>query len=115
MAKYYGKIGFATQEKTSAGIWNEQIVERSYSGDVIRRYQSNSSTSNVNTEVNINNDFSIVSDPYAYKNFHLIVYLTYMGIKWSVTSITPEYPRLILSVGGVYNESDETRKTSEDT
>lgn len=107
MSKYYGKIGFAEQVKseTSPGVWNEKVIERPYSGDLIRRFQSNASGNTVNTEININNDFSIVGDQYAYSHYHLIVYVTYMGVKWSVTSITPEYPRLILSVGGVYNES----------
>lgn len=115
MAKYYGKIGFATQEKTAPGIWEEKIVEQPYSGDTIKRYLNNSSGNTINTEVTINNDFSIIADPYACKNFPFIVYVTYMGVKWEVTSVTPEYPRLILSVGGVYNESaNKSRETSKD-
>jgi hypothetical protein len=29
----------------------------------------------------------------------------YMGTKWKVSNVEVKYPRLILSLGGVYNEN----------
>lgn len=36
-------------------------------------------------------------------NFQNIRYITYLGANWKVTSIDVQYPRLVLSIGGVYN------------
>ena len=103
--KYYGKIGYAETAKTAPGVWQEQIVERDYFGDVIRNL-CRLEGQDVNEDLNVSNSISIVSDPYAVENFHAIRYVTYMGTKWKVTSVEVQYPRLVLTIGGVYNEED---------
>ena len=57
----------------------------------------------VNDNVNIANKISIVSDPFADQNFHSIRYAEYMGTKWKVTDVEVLYPRLLLTLGGVWN------------
>lgn len=102
--KFYGKVGFMETTETSPGVYEEQITERNYYGDVMRvsrRYSS--SSEKVNDDLDINNEISIVADAYAYQNFHALRYIEWMGAKWKVSSVTVERPRLILSVGGVYN------------
>jgi hypothetical protein len=32
-----------------------------------------------------------------------MLYVEFMGTKWKITNVEVQYPRLILSVGGVYN------------
>ena len=103
MAKFYGKIGYSTTEETAPGVWEENVTERSYYGDLIRNTRRYQSTDQVNDDLNISNEISILADPYAYENFHSMKYVEFMGAKWKVTSIEVQYPRLILSVGGVYN------------
>lgn len=104
MAKFYGEIGYAISEETSPGVWTDTIVKRKYSGDVIRNMSNRSETADsTNDTININNQFSILADPFAYQNFLLIKYIDYMGVKWEVKTAEVKYPRLILSVGGVYN------------
>jgi hypothetical protein len=103
MAKFYGKIGYSTTEETAPGVWEESVTERSYYGDLIRNTRRYQSTDQVNDDVNISNEISILADPYAYENFHSMKYVEFMGAKWKVTSVEVQYPRLILSVGGVYN------------
>lgn len=103
--KYYGKIGYAETVKTAPGVWQEQIVERDYFGDVTRNLRRLEGQ-DVNEDLNVSNSISIVSDPYAVKNFHSIRYVTYMDTKWKVTSVEVQYPRLLLTIGGVYNEED---------
>lgn len=104
MAKFYGKVGFMETEETSPGVWKEQITDRYYYGDVTRNMRRWDSSSNQNDNLNINNEISIVSDPYAVQNFHAIRYVEWMGALWKVSSVDVQYPRLILSIGGVYNE-----------
>lgn len=103
MAKYYGKIGFGTPIEVKPGVWKDQIKERPVYGDVLQNYIRNESVQQVNENFNISNRFSIVSDTYALENLNSIKYLTYLGTKWRVSSIEIQYPRLILTVGGVYN------------
>lgn len=104
MAKFYGVIGYAESVETSPGIWTDQITERTYSGDLGRNSSRwATSSDSVNDNLTINNQISIIADPFAYQNFHSMKYVEYMGTKWKITSVDPQYPRLILSVGGVYN------------
>lgn len=103
MNKFYGKIGYAISEETVPGVWVERIVERSYYGDVIRNIRRLQSSENLNDDINISNEISIVADAFANQNFHSMRYVEYMGTKWKVSSIEVKYPRLILSIGGVYN------------
>ena len=103
MNKFYGKIGYAISEETTPGVWVEQIVERSYYGDVIRNIRRLQSSENLNDNINVSNEISIVADAFANQNFHSMRYVEYMGTKWKVSSIEVKYPRLILSIGGVYN------------
>lgn len=103
MAKFYGAIGYATQEETSPGVWQDKIVERNYSGDLGRNSFRLQSSENLNDNVNISNEISIVSDPYANENFHSMKYIEFMGTKWKINNVEAKYPRLILTVGGVYN------------
>jgi len=109
MAKYCGIVGFMETVETSPGVWTEQITERKYYGDLVRnRKRFENVASQINENLNIQNEFSIVSDPYANQNFHQIRYVEYMGTKWKVTSVDVQFPRLTLSVGGVYNGEIET-------
>lgn len=103
MAKYFGKIGFGLTVETSPGVWEERITEREYYGDVSRFSKRLEAQNQVNDNLNVNNEISIVSDPFAYEHFASIRYIEWMGVKWKVSSVEVQYPRLILNVGGVYN------------
>ena len=103
MAKFYGKIGFATLNESVPGVWEETIVEKPYYGDLLRNSRRLQGSENLNDDVNISNQISIVSDPYANQNFHSIRYVEFMGAKWKVSDVEVQYPRLILTLGGVYN------------
>ena len=103
MAKFYGEIGYANIVETEPGVWEEKIIKRNYYGDIIRNTRSLQTTDNVNDNINISNEISIVADPYANENFHSMRYVYFMGAKWKITSVEVKYPRLILSIGGLYN------------
>lgn len=103
MAKFYGKIGYASTVETKPGVYEEQIVERFYYGDLIRNTRRLQSVDQVNDDINISNEISIVADPYATNNFHTMRYAVFMGTKWKISNVEVSYPRLILTLGGVYN------------
>ncbi len=104
MAKFYGEIGFAEQVESVPGVWGEVIVPRNYAGDLIRNTRKLQNSEHLNDDVNISNQISVVADPYANENFFSMRYVKFMGAKWKVTDVEVQYPRLILTIGGVYND-----------
>lgn len=103
MAKFYGPIGYAELVETAPGVWKEQITERNYYGELVRNTRRLQSTDQVNDDINVANEISIVADPFANENFHSMRYVEFMGAKWKITNVEVRYPNLILTVGGVYN------------
>ena len=113
MPKLYTTIGFAPRfTLTAPGVWEEEVVTKNYYGELIRNTRRLENTGQVNDNVNINNRISIVADPYARENFHTMRWIQFMGSKWKISEVEVEYPRLILSIGGLYNENEDTDGTS---
>ena len=103
MGKWFGVIGYAETVETVPGVWKEQIIKRNYYGDLTRNSRRLQTADKVNDDINISNVLSIVSDPYAMNNFHSMRYAEFMGSKWKITNFEVSYPRLILTLGGVWN------------
>lgn len=104
MAKWYGVIGYAESVKIEPGVYGEEIIEYHHYGEVIRNSRRLQTVSNsTNDDINISNQLSIIADPYASQNFHKMRYAEFMGTKWKITDIEVQYPRLTLTLGGVYN------------
>ena len=103
MAKFYGVIGYADTRETAPGVWSEEINERNYSGDVIKNTRRWQTGENLNDNLVINNTISILADPFVYQNFHAMRYVKWMGASWKITNVEVQSPRLLLTIGGVYN------------
>lgn len=103
MAKWYGKVGYIITTETSPGVWTSEPIEREYSGDLTRNHKRWENSESLNDNITLQSEISIVCDPYALQNFQYIRYVTFMDSTWKVTAVDVQYPRLILSIGGVYN------------
>lgn len=103
MGKWFGKVGYAVTEETEPGLWEENITEREYYGDVFNEHWKHQNSGNVNDNITISQIISIIADPFAYQHCSEIVYVEYMGGKWKVSDVEPVFPRLKLTLGGVYN------------
>lgn len=103
MSKWFGKIGYAKQVETKPGVWKDEITERDYYGDAVRISRRLQSADKLNDDIVVNNELNVVADPYAINNFHEIRYAEFMGSRWKVTNVEVAYPRLVLTLGGVYN------------
>lgn len=103
MAKFYGNIGYVKTVEVKPGIWDEQVIEHPHYGDVTRNTSRYQSSGGVNDDITINNNISIIADPYANENFQYMRYVEFMGAKWKITNAEVQYPRIILTIGGVYN------------
>lgn len=101
--KWHGAIGYAETKETRPGIWEDSVTEKQYCGDVIRNSRRLQSSDKLNDDIVVNNEISIVSDPFLNQNFHKIKYIEFMGTKWTVSNVDVQYPRLLLTLGSVYN------------
>jgi len=103
MAKFYGKIGYSEMQKTSLDVHEEVIVEKSAYGDVLRNIRKLENGEYLHDDLVLNNQISIVANPYAATHFFAMRYVDWMGAKWKITNVDVQLPRLILTIGGVYN------------
>lgn len=113
MAKFYGAVGFIVNEEPEdhPDVVVEKAVERFYKGDLIRNTRRLDSSDELNDNVTISNQISIVADPYAMSHIFAMRYVKWMGGVWKVSTVDVETPRLTLTLGGVYN--GEIAKSSE--
>ena len=104
MARYHGYVGYAIDVEAYPGVWEEQISEHEYFGDVLKNRINIQQGSVVNAKITISNSISIIADPFAFEHIYAMRYVTYLGKKWSIVNVSIERPRLILTLGGLYNE-----------
>ncbi len=105
MALFYGPIGFVetVENPIGSGIWVEVPTEHNYRGEVSRISKSWESSDKINPNLNISNTISIVADPFIKNHLNSVRYIKWLGGYWEINSVDVEFPRLILSIGGVYN------------
>lgn len=106
--KFLGKVGFWSEDvEVRPRIFRPQIIYKPYKGDVLEDLRRNQNGEEQNTKLTLSNRISIISDLYAQNNWHNIKCVEWKGVKWEVTKVNVSYPRLILSLGGVYNENEK--------
>lgn len=105
MAKFKGMVGFAVTVEKKPGIYVEEIVTRKYSGDIHRINRRLEPSGNINDNINISNEISILADAYAFNHYYAIRYIEFGGAKWKVANVdATKRPRLVMTMGGLYNE-----------
>lgn len=105
MAKYYGKIGFVqtVENEDRPGIFEEKTIDVDCYGDVIKNSYRWQNGQGINDDLLISQQISILADEYVCQNAPYIRYAEYMGVKWKIINIEPQRPRLLLTLGGIYN------------
>lgn len=105
MAKYFGEIGYgvSVESPANSGVYVDEIVERSYYGDIVRNNRKMEEGEGLNSDITLENSISIVTDAYAIQHFLAIRYIRWMGQTWTISNVEVQAPRLILRLGGVYN------------
>lgn len=109
MARFHGLIGYATPiEETAPGVFEESYVERPCDGDHVRRTRRLQTGDQLNQNVVVADEVSVYADPYARQNYYMIRYVVMDGVKWTATSARVEYPKIVITLGGVYNAKSQT-------
>lgn len=103
MNRFYGAVGFVTTVETSPGVFEEIESEKSYYGDILANNRRLDRSEFVNDDIVTSNRISVVADAYALQNFFAIRYVVWMGQRWKATQAEVAPPRIILSLGEVYN------------
>lgn len=106
MAKFYGRIGYATptEDPVGSGIYIDKFVDHFHYGDVINiRPSYRENDAGINKKLTLNCEFSILADEFLYQNCSYMKYIEYMGAFWEITSFSFERPRLTITIGGIWN------------
>lgn len=120
--KYSGNAGFRiTDVEVEPDVFESQVVVKKVRGDVVTsryHHDQNGGKSTIDN-IRITNQISLVADQFFMNHISNLQYLEYQGVKWKVESFTIKPPRVILDLGGVYNEqknaypTDSNRSDSE--
>ena len=105
MAKYSGMLGYVMPAKEDPpGIWKPSaVVEKLGRGDLFGQTINNEDVGGLSDGITINNQLSIIMDPFVNKNLESLKYVILYGTRWEIKSMTINRPRVILTLGGVYN------------
>lgn len=105
MARFYGEVGYgeSVESPPESGVWIQQITEQTYTGNVLRATRQLENGDGLNKDIVVNNRISILADQYANEHYFNIRYVKWEGALWTVTQVEVQRPRLILSLGSVYN------------
>ena len=111
---FSGKIGFDLPNEVRPGVWLPgECKELPYRGDILQRTGHwDSSSDSTNDSLRMSMRVSIVANTFAKENFGAMRYIVWKGNRLKITDVDPtNYPRIILSIGGVYNGIDPETET----
>jgi hypothetical protein len=103
MSRFAGLVGYVTQEETSPGVWSPVNDSKMMRGDIIRQGLTSSDNGKVNGDISLNHRVSLMGDKYAFDNCYYIKWVEINSLKWEVTSVELQRPRIILTLGGLWN------------
>lgn len=104
MTRFRGVVGFSMgQVERKPGVFVEDIVEKVYQGDVKRDTRQSRESEGLNEDLTVSNLIEIVADDFANAHVHVIKFVEWAGVAWSVGDTTVEYPRLTMRLGEVWN------------
>lgn len=105
MSRFCGRIGYATtiEDPMYPGVFEDKIVERKHFGDIIRQGSKWNQTTHLLDNIQVTNNISIVADKFSRENLGYMRYVVLDNVRWTIQSVSIEYPRIVLTLGGVYN------------
>lgn len=102
MSRFSGKLGFVITRETEDGVWLEDVVELPAKGTIRSLYVRNDNSSSINTNLRLTNEISVLMDTKIKTYLETLKYVVWKGSKWEVQSISVNYPRLTINLGGPY-------------
>lgn len=109
MPKCSGIIGYALAVETRPGVWSEGMTDKPYIGEIVKDNRRIVDQGEINGSIRVNNNISIISNKFMLDNMSYMRYLTSSTMgksKWKISSVDIVPPRIIITLGGLYNEQD---------
>lgn len=103
MSKFAGLVGYVTQEESVPGVWSPVENPKMMKGDIIRQSSTNQNGDKVNSDVSLNHRVSLLGDAYAFNNYYSLKWIQLNGRKWEISSVELQRPRIVVTVGGLWN------------
>lgn len=101
--RFAGKIGFGTSVEVSPGVWDDDIIERDYLGDVLQSTERLESGNSINPKFHTTTSVSVLSDGVLKERYSDVRYIIYLGVRWKVSSIIHKWPRIEMFIGEEYH------------
>ena len=101
--RYSGKIGFGTQVEVSSGVWDDEITEVDYLGEVLQSTERLSSSDSISPRYTTTTSISVLSDGVLKERYSDARYVNFMGVNWMVSSIIHKPPRIEIFLGEEYH------------
>lgn len=103
MSRYSGYIGVSVGKEVD-NVYIEDIIEFPVTGNVKDDWRyHNIGDDSMSKDLIISNRIEIIPRRELLRNLDNIRYITYLSSKWEVRVVAYNKPKLILSLGGVYN------------
>ena len=103
MAKFSGRVGYVTQVETVPGVWSPVENDTMMRVDIIRQASNSQNDDKVNSDITLNHRVSLLGDAYSFGNYYSIRWIEIDGHRWEVSSVEIQRPRIIVTLGGIWN------------
>jgi hypothetical protein len=109
MTKFTGLVGYVTQEESVPGVWSPVENPKMMKGDILRQSASSQrdyktdGINKVNSDISLAHRVSLLGDAYAFDNYINLKWIKIDGRKWIVSSVELQRPRIIVTLGGLWN------------
>lgn len=103
--RFSGVIGYGESSETlpNTGTWEDVITEFPYRGDVLRDTRRSEEGEKIHEDISVNNSISVVGDAKANADFRKMKYVRWRGVNWTIDTVEVRPPRLLLTLGDVWN------------
>jgi hypothetical protein len=103
--RYSGKLGLAEKTEKAPGVWEETITEVDILGGVEQRTEVLDTSDSVLPRYTTTTSISVPARPESHSKFR---YVTYLGKRWEIASITSDFPKIVIYIGKEYHGPEPT-------
>ena len=101
--KFSGKVGFSTSKEVALDVWEDVVEEKPMRGDVLKSYAYYPNVTAMHETTNLGHRISLIGNEYLLKQYMQMKYVVMDGTYWEVSTVEIQRPRVIATLGGIYN------------
>lgn len=116
MGKYFGNIGYRIDvvDPENPDISKTEITLVKKRGEVLknsRRWQDTQES--INPTMICSNRIKFIGNSFDYENLSSMIFVEYLGSRWKISDVDlSERPKIIVTLGGLYNENARSQNQS---